>query len=416
MKKICHWMIALILSVISNGLQSASIDISASFSPDFNNPDKDEFTNTTPVAGMCGRWPHLCEKYGITYSVLLPIITTRSYNLPANNKPRDGVYFKFPKENLVRVTNEYGETHELSFEFVAFNSTYRKPMNNGDYGWVRGDFYYGVPGCPTAGVSVATNVWYAFAWFYNGTPCVKQSRIERTGDDTVQFYDQSFVYKLKAPDPLSMGSGIYRGQLRWTVGPGADIDYGDNYKSDSSEVIVNFTLSVNHELKVTPASGSTDVTLFPCYHGTKCTAAEEDKNWERWMVTNIPPQSMTGSSKFNISSSGSFTVYMTCGSGSPSSADSCPMSSVKSGTVVPVKALITLPENIKSQRGGGVIFQPLYTEKDLSRNRFRTINFGTDRPGQVDFFIDKKAISEMLKSRPDSWSGSVTLIFDPNLY
>jgi hypothetical protein len=92
------------------------------------------------------------------------------------------------------------------------------------------------------------------------------------------------------------------------------------------------------------------------------------------------------------------------------------MISNKSKTVVSVKALLTLPDNIADKTGQRGVNKPLYTEKNISRNRFITSSFGIDEPGQVDFLIDKKDIGEMLKSRPDSWSGNVTLMFDPNIY
>jgi hypothetical protein len=86
-----------------------------------------------------------------------------------------------------------------------------------------------------------------------------------------------------------MGSGVYTGSLKLGVGPSNNIDFGDNFIANDYILDVNFTLTVNHELKVTPKSGATDVTLYPCYYGSSCTKESADKNWERLMVTNIPP-------------------------------------------------------------------------------------------------------------------------------
>ncbi|WP_454878803.1 hypothetical protein [Serratia inhibens] len=405
-------------SVIAAPLYGASMDITAGFAPDFSNPSNNEFKNTTPLGGFCKDWSSYCKQQGVDFSISLPLTANRSYAIPADNAPRDGVYFKLPKSSQVTVVNENNETALLTFDIEVFSGTYGRSYNSNEKGWVRGAWLYAPTGCGSTGLAAApTNgAWYSFAWRYTGTPCAKISRLNRDGQDVHSIWDQSIAYTLKTPAPLSMGSGIYKGQLRWLVGPGGDIDYGDNFIPNASELIINFTLTVNHELKVTPLTGATDVTLYPCYRGTHCTKDEAEKNWERWMVTNVTPQKMSGRSEFNLSSSGSFTVYMQCGSGAALDANRCPMTSGKSGTSVPVKATITLPENIADSAGQRVTDSPLFTEKNNARNRFQTHTFGTDKKGWVDFVIEQKDVKEMLKTRPDSWSGTVTLLFDPNLY
>lgn len=317
--------------------------------------------------------------------------------------------------------NESGESHELYFQFKALTATARRnyqsdSFKDGALAWGGRDLSN--QRCGSAGLGMSPgSPWYSFGWVWGGgRACFKTSKVDRDGEDHRIFDEQSIAYELITPNPLEMASGIYKGSVAFIIGPGGDIDYGDNYTASDTLLNVSFTLTVNHELKVTPAPGATDVTLYPCYYGSACSKESAEKNWERWMVTNIPPQKMSGLSGFNISSSGSFTVYMMCGGGSAQSADSCPMVSNKSNTVVPVKALLTLPGNITDQNGQRVVNKPLYTGKDVSRNRFIASSFGIDQPGQIDFVIGKKDIGEMLKSRPDSWSGNVTLMFDPNIY
>ncbi|MET5964003.1 hypothetical protein WIA93_24565 [Citrobacter amalonaticus] len=415
MKKILKVILLYVLAISS--AHSAVMELTAKFSPSLLSPENNKFTNTTPLGGFCLKRPTWCISSRIEFSVSLPIDLKRSYDIPAKNAPRDGVFFKYPKYTKVNVIAENGSSHELTFNITAFNFTYSKVYEANDIGWVRGEFYWGTPTCRSTNLAARSDpYWYEFAWYNSGNECIKQSNILRTGDDIEKLYDQSIAYELITPNPLEMESGIYRGQVKFTVGPGGDIDYGDNYQPSDRELIINFTLTVNHELKVTPLPGGTDIVLYPCYQGIKCEQKDSEKNWERWIVTNIPPQKLSGLSKFNISSSGSFTVYMACGSGPSISLDSCPIISDKSSTVVPVKAMITLPNNIANKDGQRVISQSIFTEKDLSRNQFFTSSFGKDQPGQIAFTIEKKNITKMLKSRPDSWSGNVTIIFDPNLY
>ncbi len=50
---------------------------------------------------------------------------------------------------------------------------------------------------------------------------------------------------------LTVGSGTHKGKLSFTVGPGGDFDFGDNYQASDSVVDINLILSVNHDLIVT---------------------------------------------------------------------------------------------------------------------------------------------------------------------
>ena len=402
---------------------SATMEITANFTPDINNPSKDKFTNTTPISGFCGTWLSYCKQKGIDFSINIPIKTHKIKDIKANHAPRDGAYFKLPEMTNVTVQNEKGEYHILQFKFIAFSATIYRNRNNNDF--QDGTFAWGGrtladQRCGSTGMGMAPGwQWYSYGWKWDGgTACYKRSTIDRLlgTDDHEKFEDQSIAYELIAPNPLAMGDGVYTGSVTYTVGPGGDFDYGDAYATSDSAVTFNFTLKVTHELKVRPDSESDNVTLSPCYQGAICIKEDAEKNWERWMVTNIPPKQMLGTSNFNISSSGSFTVYMKCGNGPALSNESCPMVSEKSGTIIPVKAALTLPNNIVDQSGNSVVNTPLYIEKSGARNQFTTHSFGKEQPGKIDFTIGKKDIIEMLKSRPDSWSGTVTIIFDPNIY
>lgn len=419
--RVLNRCLILIAGLFISEAYAATMEITAKFSPDVNNPANDTFINTTKQSGYCVLYPAQCKG---TFSISAGGIkaTLASSGFTANSEPRKGMYFKFPgswRDVTVRNTED-NTSYTVHFRVSAFSAVYRTrnswTLKDHDKAW--GDnFVYAAKPCTYSGVGSYSDKSYRWMWKYPASdePCFKTAKIDLAGEPYV-IDNVSLGYELKTPTPLEMNSGTYVGVLQLTTGPGGDIDFGDNFQASDSELLLNFTLSVNHELKVTPGSGATAVTLYPCYYGTECTKESAESNWERWMVTSIPPQKMTGISQFDISSSGSFTVYMACASGPALSADSCPMVSTKSKTVVPVKALLTLPANIGDKTGQRVVDKTLYTEKDSSRNRFTTLSFGTDKPGQVVFVIDKKDIAEMLKSRPDSWSGLVTLMFDPNLY
>ncbi|EOZ1521572.1 hypothetical protein Q9Z39_004190 [Enterobacter hormaechei] len=398
------------------------MNITADFTPDFNNASNNQFRNTTPVSGFCARWASYCRGNGFPYSINLPLRSDRQFPIYARHSQRDGIFFKFPSTTAVKVQNENGEVHTLNFTFRGFSATAweNAAQNSFNYGALLYGGQTPTGGrCGSTGLAMANPAakWYAFAWRWNGgVSCAKVSTSNRTGRNHIQFTDQSILYELTTPNPLVMSDGLYKGSVTFNVGPGSDIDYGDNYQASDSELTINFSLKVTHDLKVSPVLATSDVNLYPCYYGAKCSREDAEKNWERWMVTNIPPQSMTGLSSFNISSSGSFTVYLNCGNNAPLTIDSCPILSNKSGSVVPVKAFLSLPDNISDKNGMRVTRTPLYTQRNVSRDRYITQTPGLTKQGYIDFIIEKKNVIEMLKTRPDSWSGNVTIIFDPNLY
>ncbi|WP_433647096.1 hypothetical protein [Kosakonia pseudosacchari] len=241
--------------------------------------------------------------------------------------------------------------------------------------------------------------------------CYKISNIDRT--DPSRFYNMSIAYELETPDPLKMSSGVYKGTASLTVGPGGNIDFGDVYEASDTMLNINFTLTVTHELKLTPAAGAQTVALQPCPAGKICSEDEGEANWERWMVSRLTPQ-LTGRSAFTLSSSGGFTVFLDC---AEHVGNECALTSDNSGQQVPMRVAINLPDNvIDSQTGSTVTGRPLLIGKSEGQNYFTAKTYGADKPGSIDFLVRQKDVDTMLATRPDTYRGAVTVIFDPNIY
>ena len=131
------------------------------------------------------------------------------------------------------------------------------------------------------------------------------------------------------------------------------------------------------------------------------------------MVTRITPQ-LTGRSNFTLSSSGAFTVYLAC---EQQSGTNCALKSDNSAQLVPVQTLLTLPDNIvDSTTGSTVSRRPLALGRDLTRNTFITKSYGENKSGSIDFLVEQRDVDTMLKTRPDTYRGAVTVIFDPQIY
>jgi len=399
------------LLLISQHSVAATMDISASFTPSVQNPQNNSFENTTPQSGYCQRWPSYCPA-GVV-SIALPITTTLKRPIVANDTARNNPYFGLTnKQRSLTVTNEAtGETASILFRISGFSSEYSG--STGQYDWQGGSFMYPNAPCAYSGVSVGGGNWYAFLWKVSESDgaCYKISTVDRT--EPSRFYNMSISYDLVTPDPLKLGAGVFKGTVPLTVGPGGNIDFGDVYEASDNELNINFTLTVTHELKLTATPENSQVSLQPCQPGRVCTADEGKANWERWMVSRITPQ-LTGRSNFNLSSSGAFTVYLDCAQ--QAGAD-CALKSSSTGQLVPVQSLLTLPDNIVDSSTGSAVRQKrLAIGKDVTSNVFSTRTYGQDRQGSIDFLVKQRDVDTMLSTRPDSYSGTVTVIFDPNLY
>ena len=344
----------------------------------------------------------------------MPLETKLKSPIVANDVPRNNPYFAFPAEyRTVPVINETtGKAVDVRFRFSGFSAYNAK--NIGQHDWNNGSFVYAPSPCQSGGYGVsAGEPWYAFIWRIpesNGA-CYKISKIDRT--EPSHFYDMSISYDLKTPDPLKMESGIYKGKLSLKVGPGGDIDFGDIYEANDNILNINFTLTVTHELKLTPSVGSQTITLQPCMAGKICSENEGKTNWQRWMVTRITPQ-LTGRSGFTLSSSGGFTVYLDC---AEKVGAECALESDASQQKVPVQVMLNLPDNVVDENTGlAVTHRLLHTSKSLEQNRFTAKSYGAEKTGSIDFLVRQRDVHTMLATRPDKYRGTITVIFDPEIY
>ncbi|MHA0273240.1 hypothetical protein [Enterobacter ludwigii] len=411
------------LLALSAAGMAATMDITASFSPSMDKPEKNTFTNTTPQSGFCATWPDYCtsgEK-----SLATGLILTPSKGLTPQDDKRESLFFKWPSSvrNLTVTNTETGNVQTVQFRVSSFSGRYYANSQSQIYDWGKGGSAFSIypdGGCRSLAPGwIIGNIGVAWLWSVpeGNAGCYRITSVERPagGSNFInKVTELSFGYELKAPSPLKMEAGIYSGTLTLNVGPGGDIDFGDNFQASDTELTINFTLSVNHELKLTTTSEDQAVSLQPCTTGRTCTEDEGQANWERWMVSRITPQ-LTGRSNFNLSSSGAFTVYLEC---ELQSGSDCALRSDKMPSqTVPVRTLLTLPDNIVDNFSGSTVSKrPLAAGRDLTKNVFSTKSFGQNRAGSIDFLVVQKDVDTMLTTRPDTYRGAVTVIFDPKIY
>lgn len=412
----------MVLLAVSAAGMAATVNITASFTPSMDRPENNTFTNTTPQSGYCADAPGECIANN-TFSIDMGGITASlaTSGFTANSEPRMGMYFKMPGAwRDVEVMNQNtGIRETVSFRASAFSARYNTLTNwsmaEHQQAWNGSSFVYAPSPCSYSGVAWLPSKAYTFMWKWpvSNAACYKTAKKDLTGEPYL-INRTSISYELKTPDPLKMEAGVYTGTLTLYVGPGGDIDFGDNFQASDQELKLNFTLSVNHELKLTTTAENQTVSLQPCAPGRICTEDEGQANWERWMVTLITPH-LTGRSNFNLSSSGAFTVYLEC---EQQSGSDCALRSDKMPSqTVPVQTLLTLPDNIVGNVTGSTVSKRrLEAGRDLTKNVFNTKTFGQNRAGNIDFLVSQKDVDTMLTTRPDTYRGAVTVIFDPKIY
>ncbi|WP_380219087.1 hypothetical protein [Kosakonia sp. YIM B13587] len=391
-----------------------------SISQEYNSASGSTFVNTTPQSGFCIEHAPLCTD-GKTFSLSLHLTATLMKTwILANAAPRDGVYIKLPGVGGdVRVINAEGKITTVHFRIVGlaanYNTHYDWDLTDHINSWVGGSFATAPSPCTSSGIGVALTRDYQFMWRWpkSAVACYKTAAMDLENEPYL-LNELSIIYELTNASPQLLVSGDYTGTLHYSVGPGGDIDFGDAFvASDTSGIDIDFRLTVKNEFKITTTADDRQVALQPCKPGKICTPDEGEANWERWMVSRVTPQ-LTGRSNFGITSTGNFTVYLACADGQVG--QDCALKSDNTGQLVPFRASLNLPTNIvDSTTGATVVQRHLNAGKDPSQNIFTTKSAGQDQKGSIDFLVPQRDVEAMLSTRPDTYRGGATVIFDQSI-
>jgi hypothetical protein len=206
-----------------------------------------------------------------------------------------------------------------------------------------------------------------------------------------------FSYHLITPNPLKMSSGTYRGVLNYSVGPGRDFDMGDVMLPDDDLISINFTLIVEHTLKVDIPPGGNRVLLEP------------QGGWQSWLSQGRKPTRLYRDQTFNIAASSRFKMSLRC---QYSSGNNCALWEPTAGHAVPLEVGVTLPGGLTDAAGQAVNRRSL--RRDGVGTELFQPGFYVDRkPGTLHFEVAGDAVDEMLKPGVSrSYSGNVTVIWD----
>ncbi|TFW42956.1 hypothetical protein [Pseudomonas fluorescens] len=379
-------------------------EITAMFRPNPSDANQNRFTNTTPVSGYCQSYPSQCYEM---FSIRLPI-TASGGPLEANpSDPRKTALWKVPAQwREVSVTNTQGETQTVEIRISGIGSTYGLDRHAAELVgggvpaitahqklWVGSSWVNAASPCRYSGVGLLGASWYTFFW---KTPvegnCVKPAAY---AIPLMSYSYLDIAYELRTPNPLAMSAGTYTGVLNYGIGPNQDFDLGDMMLPSDSALTLNFTLTVEHILKVELPPGGNRVELLP------------EGGWQAWLNRGRQPARLFRDQTFRIAASSRFKMNLEC---SLVIGNTCGLRN-GAGDEVPLQVAVSLPFGLNDQYGQTVNKLPLRLD-GVGTELFQALHYVNNRPGTLHFEVQKEHVTEMLKQPGTTYSGVVTVVWD----
>ncbi|MBT9299699.1 hypothetical protein [Pseudomonas sp. TAE6080] len=382
----------------------AAEEITARFRPDASNPMLNRFENTTPISSICAAHiPARCKALGIFSLRDTDFRLNSNARIMANHEDeRKGFMVKVPSDwRDLQVTHTVtGETETVQLRIAGIGSLWTVPRPPGVSAWAQPGFSWQSrwTSAPTpcqstghlaAGVNFASYFWLTPE---NAGPCSRQPSQDLA---FMSFNTMEYAYELRTPNPLGMSSGQYVGGITYSIGPGADYDFGDVIVPSKNAITFNFTLSVEHALKVDIPPGGNRIELLP------------DGGWQAWLDRGRTPTRLYRDQTFRIAASSRFKMQLEC---SIVMGNTCGLRN-GNGDEVPVQVAVTLPGGIDGQGDQAVRKRPLRLD-GTGTELFQPLFYVNDRPGTLHFEVLSDDMRGMLDQPGSTYSGVVTVVWD----
>jgi len=386
-------------------VEAATLEITAQFRADSAKPQENKFVNTTRNSGYCEQFVVLCQSAGI-FSLFMNVGASGGPVQANHEDVRQGAMLKAPANwRPVQVIHSgTGQTETLELRVVGLGGAIGLTPEAADivgggvsdetaYNMIFGSTWWQAPApCVRQGATLS------HAWFFWKTPvedaCAKPARYQIP---RFEYQGLSFAYELRTPNPLKMAGGQYRGSLTLGVGPGQDFDFGDVVLPSDSALTLNFTLDVEHVLKVEIPPGGNRVELEP------------REGWQAWLSNGSKPTVLFRDHQFRISTSSPFTMRLEC---RYMAGTECGVTAPGSEIYYPVDVDVTLPDGLTNTNGTPVIRQTVPVGAFTNPVRFLPVRYIDRKPATLHFHIRSSSVAAMLDRAPDTYTGSVTVIWD----
>lgn len=387
--------------------------ITATFNPDPGNPQKNEFKNTTQNEGFCWAYPAICKSYGI-FSLRSHVkVGVQGAIQPNNEDVRKGAMIKTPAawRALTVLNRETGESATVEVRIAGMGGVYRlshsaMELTGGSDPYAAhmalwGSDWRTAPG-PCVAIGSSTYYGYTGFQFFWLTPaeavCGKQAKFLIPG---FGYESLDFTYELRTPDPLKMSTGVYQGTQVYSIGPGGDFDLGDVVVPSDNIIQLDFTLTVEHTLKVEIPPGGNRVELVP------------QGGWQAWLQHGRKPTRLFRDQTFNISASSRFKMNMECEY--TQDGKTCSLREPVSGHFVPLNVSVSLPRGLSDANGLAVERRPLLRDGS-GTGLFQPAFYVERKPGTLHFEIPPDEVAQMIRpERQRQYSGNVTVIWDSDI-
>jgi hypothetical protein len=383
--------------------------ITATFNPDPSNPQKNEFRNTTPNAGFCRDQPNICKTHNI-FS-LRSHLSTGFYGPiePNHADVRQGAMIKTPAtwRRLPVRERTTGEEATVEVRIAGMGGFYEVRPDVTELTGIADFFaahnalwgiHWGSAPSPCVGIGSQSGNYNGYQFFWL-TPvesvCSKQAKFQIPG---FGFRYLDFTYELRTPDPLKMSTGVYEGTQLYSIGPGGDFDLGDIVVLADPVIQLDFTLTVEHTLKVEIPPGGNRVELVP------------QGGWQAWLQQGRKPTRLFRDQRFNISASSRFKMKLECEY--TQDGKTCALREPVSGHFVPLNVSVSLPHGLSDAEGQAVDRRPLLRDGS-GTGLFQPVFYVERRPGTLHFEIPSDEVAQMLlPGQQRQYSGNVTVIWD----
>lgn len=386
-------------------------EIRAVYVPDPANPQTNKFINQTPQSGYCGQYPNDCKRYNLM-GFSLPIRFASVQAIRPGGSERDGAMFKMPAQwRSLTVRNIVtGEVEMVEMRIGGFGTRYVLSDTASELTGVPGEYeshealwvgrgWHAAPRpCESGTMASYGPDFYRFFWF---TPaeavCGKQTAFLIPW----MSYDYLDVaYELRTPNPLGMSTGIYAGELTYSVGPGQDIDAGDNLLPDTSSLTFRVLLDAQHVLKVDIPPGGNKVALVP------------QGGWQAWLQQGSKPTRLFRDQTFNLSASSRFKMFFEC---EYAGVGACALRDAATGaTDAQVYLSVSLPDSITDSAGQPVKRRPL--SNNAQGTTFQPARYLDRAPATLHFEIPSVYVEQMLQpGQGKRYVGNVTVIWDSDV-
>lgn len=381
-------------------------DITATFRPDPSNPMINKFVNTTPESGICpGHIPKRCKDLGIFSIRTYDLKALSSGPIVANHEnPRRGAMWKVPSEwrDLQVVHSETGQAETVQMRIAGIghrldmrpNITVWSRPDDEYWNWYR-QWYYAPPPCQGVDWMINASTYLLFFWLVpeNAGVC---NRVPGQDVTNLWFNHTEYAYALKTPNPLAMASGEYTGSITYSVGPGADFDFGDVLIPNDNAMTFNFTLTVDHHLKVEVPPGGNRIQLEP------------QGGWQGWLQSGRKPTRLFHDQTVNLWASTEFKMSLECGD---PLGNTCSVRNA-AGHQVPLDIAVTLPAGLSDSAGRPVNRLPLRLDGSGTQ-LFQPSRYIDRKPSTLHFEIQADGVSQMLdQDSGNVYSGTATVVWD----